>query len=185
MNYISPNSPAYYLTSVTKDRLPVFRLDALKAVVCRALDEARTSGKFLILAYVIMPDHFHIISDGDKKAAVVLRFINGLVGRRIIDFLKSEGRDSSLEKLRHETYRRGHEYSLWDHHPNVRLLTSESMFMQRVHYTHQNPARLSLVERAEDYRYSSVRFWNGTTWENEPLMVDIGKIRWRRGGGAS
>lgn len=67
MNYISPNSPAYYLTSVTKDRLPVFRLDLMKTVVCRALDEARTSGGFLILAYVIMPDHFHIISDGEKK----------------------------------------------------------------------------------------------------------------------
>jgi REP element-mobilizing transposase RayT len=185
MNYISPNSPAYYLTSVTKDRLPVFRLDTLKSVVCRALDEARTSGKFLILAYVILPDHFHIISDGEKKAAVVLRFINGLVGRRIIDFLKNEGHDPSLEKLRHGTYRRGHEYSLWDHHPNVRLLTSESMFMQRVHYTHQNPVRLGLVERAEDYRYSSARFWNGVPWEDEPLIVDIEKIKWRRGGGAS
>jgi hypothetical protein len=87
--------------------------------------------------------------------------------------------------LRHGTYRRGHEYSLWDHHPNVRLLTSESMFMQRVHYTHQNPVRLGLVERAEDYRYSSVRFWNRTTWEDEPLMVDIRKIRWRRRGEAS
>lgn len=57
MNYISPNSPAYYLTSVTNDRLPVFRLDGMKLVACAALDEARTSGKFLILAYVIMPDH--------------------------------------------------------------------------------------------------------------------------------
>ena len=185
MHYISPNSPAYYLTSVTKNRLPVFRLDALKSVVCRALDEARTSGKFLILAYVIMPDHLHIISDGEKKAAVVLRFINGLAARRIIDFLKSEGHSSSLEKLRRGAYRSGHEFSLWDHHPNVRLLTSESMFMQRVHYTHQNPVRLGLVKRAEDYRYSSARFWNRTMRDDEPLMVDIERIRWRRGGVAS
>jgi putative transposase len=185
MNYISPNSPAYYLTSVTKDRLPVFRLDALKTVVCGALAEARTSGGFLILAYVIMPDHFHLISDGDKKPGVVLRFANGLVSRRIIDFLKREGHTSSLEKLRHGAYRRAHEFSLWDHHPNVRLLTSESMFMQRVHYTHLNPVRLGLVEGAQDYRYSSVRFWNRATCEDEPLMVDLGKIKWRRGGAAS
>jgi len=58
---------------VTKDRLPVFRLDAMKSVVCGALNEARTSGKFLILAYVVMPVHWHFISDGEKKAAVVLR----------------------------------------------------------------------------------------------------------------
>jgi putative transposase len=185
MNYISPNSPAYYLTSVTKGRLPVFRLDAMKSVVRGALNEARISGKFLILAYVIMPDHLHVISDGEKKAAVVLRFMNGLISRRIIDFLKQEGHSSSLEKLRRESDRRGHEYSLWDHHPNVRLLTSESMFMQRVHYTHQNPVRLGLVERAEEYKYSSMRIWNRTPLEDEPLMVDIDKIKWRRGGRAS
>jgi REP element-mobilizing transposase RayT len=170
---------------VTKDRLPVFRLDAMKSVVCGALNEARRSGKFLILAFVIMPDHLHVISDGEKKAAVVFRFMNGLISRRIIDFLKQEGHSSSLEKLRHGSYRRGHEFSLWDHHPNVRLLTSESMFMQRAHYTHQNPVRLGLVERAEDYRYSSVRIWNRTPLEDEPLMVDIDQIKWSRGGGAS
>jgi REP element-mobilizing transposase RayT len=111
MNHISRNSPAYYLTFVTKDRLPVFRLDGMKSVVCGALNEARVSGKFLILAYVIMPDHLHVISDGEKKAAVVLRFMNGLISRRIIDFLIQEGHSSSLEKLRHEGYRRGHQYS--------------------------------------------------------------------------
>ena len=94
MNYISPNCPAYYLTSVTKDRLPVFRLDAVKSIACSALNEARTSGKFLILAYVMIPDHLHVISDGEKKAAVVLRFINGLISRRIIDFLKLGGHNS-------------------------------------------------------------------------------------------
>ena len=108
MNYISPNSPAYYLTSVTKDRLPVFRLDAMKSVACGALNETRISGKFLILAYVIMPD-----------------------------------------------------------------------------YTHQNPVRLGLVERAEEYKYSSARIWNGTPLEDEPLMVDIDQIKWRKGGVAS
>ena len=127
-----------------------------------------------------MPDHFHIISDGEKKAAAVLRFVNGIVSRRVIDFLKREGHHKPLEKLRHESYRRGHEYSLWDHHPSVRLLTSESMFMQRVHYTHQNPVRAGLLDKPEDYRYSSVRLWNRNPLEDEPLIVDIGKMKWRR-----
>lgn len=131
-----------------------------------------------------MPDHLHIISDGEKKAAVVLRFINGLISRRVIDFLKAEGHLTSLEKLRRGPDRRGHNYSLWDHHPNVRLLTSESMFLQRVHYTHQNPVRLGLTDRAEDYRHSSVRIWNRCPLDDEPLLVDVGKLKWRCGDGA-
>jgi REP element-mobilizing transposase RayT len=179
VNYISPDNPAYYLTSVTKDRLPVFRLDKLKSIACAALDEARGSGGFLILAYVIMPDHLHVISDSERKASVVLRFINGIISRRVIDFLKSEEHQSSLEKLRRESNRGGYSYSVWDHHPNKRVLTSESMFMQRVRYTHQNPVRLGLVEEAENYHYSSVRLWNRCPLDNEPLMVDIGKMKWR------
>jgi len=150
----------------------------MKSIACTALSEARTSGKFLILAYVIMPDHLHVVTDGEKKAAVVLRFINGIISRRVIDYLKSADHQSSLEKLRRESSARGHEYSLWDHHPNVRLLTSEGMFMQRVHYTHQNPVRLGLVERAEDYRYSSARMWNRNPSEDEPLVIDIREIKW-------
>jgi hypothetical protein len=87
---------------------------------------------------------------------------------------------SSLAKLRHEEHQRGYRYSLWDHHPNIRLLTSESMMMQRVHYTHQNPVRLGLVARAEEYRFSSARIWHKNPIEDEPLLVDIDKIGWRR-----
>jgi putative transposase len=180
MFYISPNSPAYYLTSVAKDRLPVFRSDKIKAIASQALDEARNSGSFLIFAYVIMPDHVHLITDSNKKPEAILRYANGVVARRVIDFIKEHGYVSSLEKLRHEDYRRRHRYSLWDHHPNIRQLTSESMFMQRVHYTHQNPVRAGLVEKAEDYRYSSVRLWNRKALEDEQLLVDINKIHWRK-----
>ena len=139
------------------------------------------SGGFLILAYVIMPDHLHLVSDGAKKAAQVLQFINGIISRRVINFLKEQEHESSLRKLQHAEYRRGHRYSLWDHHPNVRLLTSENMLMQRVQYTHQNPIRAGLVKGAEDYKYSSVRIWNGTPLEDEPLTVALDKLRWRLG----
>lgn len=179
MNLISPNSPAFYLTSVTKDRLPVFRLDRLKLVTCNAIAEARSSGGFFIFAYVIMPDHIHLITDGERKASRVLQFINGIVSRRVIDFLKQHEHQSSLKKLQHEEYRRGHRYSLWDHHPNVRLLTSENMFMQRVHYTHHNPVKAGLLNRAEDYKYSSARIWNNCPLESEPLDVDIRQLRLR------
>jgi hypothetical protein len=54
------------------------------------------------------------------------------------------------------------------------------MLMERVHDTHQNPVRAGLVRRAEDYRFSSVRIWNRPPLEDEPLIVDIDKIRWRK-----
>jgi len=53
--------------------------------------------------------------------------------------------------------------------------------MQKVNYIHQNPVRAGLVERAEDYRWSSVRIWKRCSLEDEPLIVDIDRIAWRQG----
>ncbi|MGH9765455.1 MAG: transposase, partial [Blastocatellia bacterium] len=75
---VSPDTPAYYLTSVPRDRLPVFRTDPIKTLTCDALDEARKSGKFLLLAYVIMPDHLHLVAAGDPKPSEILRYANGI-----------------------------------------------------------------------------------------------------------
>jgi len=168
------------LTSVAKDRLQVFRTDELKEIACKALDEARNSGKFALYAYVIMPDHLHVITDSTRSSADTLRFINGIMSHRVIAHLKEKGYESSLQKLRQETKRRHYQYSLWDHHPNVRLLLTEKMLMERVHYLHQNPVRAGLVERVEDYRYSSVRCWEEKPLEDEPLRMDLDRIKWRR-----
>src|SRR6185436_5146252 len=126
-----------------------------------------------------MPDHVHLITDSQNKAKRILQFVNGIVSRRVIDFLKQQAHETSLRKLQHEEYRRGHKYSLWDHHPNIRLLPNEEMFMQRVNYTHQNPVRAGLLNRAEDYRYSSARIWKGQPLVDEPLLIDLNRIRWR------
>ncbi|MEA2206852.1 MAG: REP-associated tyrosine transposase [Blastocatellia bacterium] len=181
MHTISRDNPALYLTAVAKDRLQVFRTDTIKRITCSALDEARNSCGFALYAHVIMPDHLHVITDSVFKPSKVLRYINGIISRRVIDHLKQHGHNASLEKLRHETKERGHSYSLWDHNNNVFSITSEDMFMQKVNYIHQNPVRAGLVERAEDYLWSSVRWWKGCPLENEPLRVDINKIAWRRG----
>jgi REP element-mobilizing transposase RayT len=63
MHTISRDDPAFYITAVAKNRLPVFRTDAIKAITCNALAEARKSAGFSIYAYVIMPDHLHAITD--------------------------------------------------------------------------------------------------------------------------
>ena len=180
MHAISRDTPALYLTAVARDRLPVFRTDTIKLITCAALDEARKSGGFAIYSYVIMPDHLHAITDSVLKPSKVLQYINGIVSRRVIDHLKEHGHNASPRKLRRESGTRKHQYSLWEHHSNALPIFSENMLMQKVNYIHQNPVRTDLVERAEDYRWSSVRIWKRCPLEDEPFIVDIDRINWRR-----
>ena len=97
----------------------------------------------------------------------------------MLDHLKEHDYQSSLKKLQQEIKARRYQYSLWDHHPNVRLLMTEKMLMERIHYTHQNPVRAGLVERPDDYRWSSVRCWKRNILEDEPLLMDLDRIKWR------
>lgn len=177
---ISIDHPCLYITAVAKDRLSVFRTDAIKSFTCAAIDEARISCGFLLFAYVLMPDHVHLLTDSPCKPSKVLQFIKGIASRRVLGYLKENKYETSLRKLQHEEWKRNHRYSLWQHDSDVFTVTSESMFMQKVNYINLNPVRAELVERAIDYRWSSARFWNKCRTEGEPLHVDIDKIVWRR-----
>src|SRR5215204_1496248 len=98
---ISQDSPALYITIVTKDRLPVFRTDQLKNLVCLAIDEARKTAGFLLFAYVIMLDHLHLLTSKPSTTSEVLRVLKGLTARRVIDYLSKNNHTSSLAKLQH------------------------------------------------------------------------------------
>src|SRR5687767_5748410 len=99
---ISQDSPALYITIVTKDRLPVFRTDALKQILCRALDEARASARILLFGYVIMIDHLHLLTNRPSTTSDVLQVLKGLSARRVIDYVKENCPLSSLAKLQHQ-----------------------------------------------------------------------------------
>jgi putative transposase len=177
---ISRDSPALFITAVAAHRLPIFRTDPIKVATCNALDEARKSCPLLIFAYVIMPDHLHLMTNKVESEARILRFIKGITARCVLGYLKEYQCNSSLEKLRVQQGSKNHEYSLWQTEKNVFSVFSESKFMEKVRYIHENPVRAGLVERAIDYRWSSARIWQGCALEDEPLTVDKDQIRWRQ-----
>ncbi len=177
---ISQDSPALYITIVTKDRLPVFRTTQMTELLCTAIDEARKSAGFLLFAYVIMLDHMHLLTSRPSTTSNVLRVLKGVTARRVIDYLKANGYSSSLGKLQHRERERHYRYSLWQTEKNVLPVFSEGMFMEKLNYIHQNPVRAGLAVRATDYRWSSARIWRGVAVENEPISVDKDVIHWRR-----
>ena len=179
MFQISRTTPAYYFTSVAHHRLPIFRTDKLKQVVCDAYSEVRKNHGILILAYVIMLDHVHALVYSDREMSDVLRLLNGVAARRVIQYLKENGFESSLFKLRGEIRGRNHKHSVWHHHSDSLDIFGEDTFRQKVEYIHNNPVRAGLVSDALDYRYSSARQWAGCQTEDEPLLTNHLEINWR------
>lgn len=141
----------------------------------------------MIFAYVVMLDHYHIITNGTLKPSDILRYLNGKAARRVINYLKENGFESSLDKLKKaEAGRKGYRHSVWEHHSNTFLITSEAMLLRKVNYIHQNPVVEGLAETAEAYTFSSSRFWNRKPLlGDEPLAPDIKHLTWKNGGRAS
>ena len=179
MFQISRDNPAYYLTSIAHNRLPIFQKDEVKQIVCDAFNEARTSAQILVFAYVIMTDHTHVVTDNAREINEVLRYLNGVSAKRLMDYLKEGGYESSLAKLRIQERGKNHKHSVYQHHPNALRVTGEDALIQKVNYIHQNPVRAGLVEHPDDYLFSSSRQWNGKPFENEPLLTDHKQIKWR------
>jgi REP element-mobilizing transposase RayT len=176
---ISRTTPAYYITAVAHHRLPIFRTDALKQVLCDAYAEARERHGLMILAYVIMPDHVHLLVYSTRLMEDVLRLLNGVSAWRIIQYLMENNFEGSLFKLRGETRARNHKHSVWQHHADSLEIFGEETFRQKVDYINMNPVRAGLVVDPSKYRFSSARQWVGKASDNEPLVTDHLAINWR------
>jgi putative transposase len=179
MFLISRATPACYFTCVTHHRLPIFRTEALKQVLCSAWTEAKERHNILIFAYVIMPDHVHLLASADREMADILRLLNGIAARRIIEHLRQNGHEGSLLKLRGGIRERNHRHSVWQHHADSLQIFGEDTFCQKVDYIHLNPVQAGLVNGPLEYRYSSARSWAGASDIEEPLVTDQNMIRWR------
>ena len=178
MFQISRITPAYYFSSVAHHRLPIFRTDKLKQILCETFNEVRNKHGILILAYVIMQDHTHLLVYSERSMGEALRLLNGVSARRVIQHLKENGFESSLLKLRGETRSRNHKHSVWQHHPDSLDIIGEDTFRQKLNYIHMNPVEDGLVNDPLEYRFSSARLWAGLS-DDEPLLTDHLKIDWR------
>ena len=175
---VSREHPCLLITSTTNNNVPVFRTTAIKAIACAALRAAQKSGGFSILAYVLMPNHLHIITDGNVQPSRILRFVNGVTSHRIIQHLKKNRFQSSLEKIRAKRPSESHQFSIWQGRSRLLYLYTEQFFRDRLMEIHRAPVDAKLVAKPEDYRWSSYRIWHGQTLPDEPLILHLKPMRW-------
>jgi putative transposase len=112
-----------------------------------------------LIAYVLMPDHFHLICNPrDGRIKEFCRDLKSAAAKNIV-------RNSRLGF--HKTDN-GHQ--VWQESFKALPLWSEWMIWQKIHYVHANPVKAGLVKTASDYYCSS--FGSFYQLSEEPLVVD-------------
>ena len=119
---------------MTAERRSLFQVTATAELFLKTILDYRSQGKFLLHAFVIMPDHFHalITPAPDVSLEKAMQFIKGGFSFR----LKSK-RD------------------VWMRSFNESQVSSEEKFLNCVRYIEDNPVRRGLATTPEEYPYSS------------------------------
>ncbi len=155
----------HYLTGNITRRLTVFEQAACCEAFIDVCGTLREKWPFKLIAYVLMPDHMHlIVNPKDGRIRELAGTLKSLSARRIIDKV------SGFSFLREKPDADGSIHQVWQESFKALPLWSDWLIWQKINYIHNNPLRSGLVQSAADYRWSSFRaFYLG---ECEPTKVD-------------
>ena len=123
----------FFITTATYNRRRLFQSSANAELFLETLQHYRGLGHYKLHAFVVMPDHVHLILTPQ-----------GITLERAVGFIKGGFSHRLASKL--PVWQRG----FTDH----RIRDTADMEARRV-YLHMNPVRGRLVEAAELYPYSS------------------------------
>ncbi|MBI3651258.1 MAG: transposase [Acidobacteria bacterium] len=166
----------HYATIVTHKRVQVFRRDKTCQFLIDAIAGAREKYPFKLIGYVIMPDHLHIIVNPlAHNIGTVMKQIKGVSAHDIIEWLRVEGHEKSLAKLKLENpQKRSHQYAMWLKEFFPVELWSLKFVQQKLQYIHNNPVRAGLCNHPAEWKWSSYRAY----FPHEPGSVPI-EIDWQ------
>ncbi len=140
-----------------------------------AIDDARRQFDFSLWAYVFMPEHVHLLvcpKQPDYDIGAILKAIKQPVGVKAIKHLR-EHAPAWLPRI---SVRRGKktERRFWQAGGGFdRNVTEARIILAMMEYIHGNPVRRELVEKAENWKWSSAGWIEG---ENSlrPDPVELG-----------
>ncbi len=162
----SINDPghAHELTFSCYKGLPLLGRDRTRQWFIEALDRARTKHSLEMWAFVIMPEHVHLLllpQPAEYRMAAILQAIKQPVACRAIDYLRTH-HAAWLEKLRVNRRSARAIYHFWQPGGGCdRNLTNAAIAWQSVEYMHNNPVRRGLAKHPTDWAWSSARWYDG------------------------
>jgi putative transposase len=151
----------------------LFSKDRSRRWFIEAMESARQRCRLAMWAYVIMPEHVHVIVCPRQPVYEVRLIRTALkvpVQRKALAFLRRQAPEY-LRRLSDQQPNGELHYRFWQRGGGYdRNVTDPATLRTMIEYVHQNPVRRGLVERATDWTWSSARFYDGLG--DVPIAMD-------------
>ncbi len=151
---IKAENAIYHIMQRGNEKKPIFKGGADKYCYLEKLQIAKQKFKFKIHAYCLMNNHVHLLVSAN--------------GADISEFMKSIN-VSYVAYFNHQYQRCGH---LFQGRFISEIVDTDRYFLQASKYIHANPVKALMVEKPQDYHWSSYGVYIGTR-KDELQLVDI------------
>ena len=143
----------HFVTFTCYHRRPLLADARARDVFLQILETVRRWYGFWITGYVVMPEHVHLlVSEPERKSlALSLQMLKQMVARRVLPKLAQRTEHLPLATAPATPFwqERYYDFNVW----------SEEKRVEKLRYIHRNPVKRGLVERPEDWRWSSYRHY--------------------------
>jgi len=158
-----PNQ-AHFLTFSCFHRQPFLTRDRARTWLIDALRKAAVKHDFHLWAWVIMPEHVHLVlwpQRHDYSIAKILASIKKPVTNAALRYVYAHA-PAFLDKMRDSPPRGKVVHRFWQRGGGYdRDLWSAQEVWEKIHYVHHNPVLRGLVARPEEWEWSSMRDYLG------------------------
>jgi putative transposase len=166
----------HFITCSCYHRKPWLNSARRRDLFLTILEQARQRYRFVVLGYVVMPEHFHLLvtepQEGDPS--------------KLMQVVKQRFAQRVLRRSRRK--RNGSQASLWDPGPThvwqARCydfnVWTERKRVEKLRYMHRNPVKRGLVTEPEQWPWSSFRdYLYGQTGKVQVNDTGVMKMRLR------
>lgn len=134
--------------------------DYCKQVIVDSLQWLHRNERCTIHAFVIMPNHIHLLWRIQNKFArrEVQGALLSFTAHKFRDYLSET---SKPKLLQHVVADKDRAFQFWERDAMVKECWSETFLLQKLHYIHNNPCQphWKLAALPEEYKWSSAQFY--------------------------
>lgn len=125
-----------------------------------------------------MSNHIHLLAQAkNHNLSDIVRDFKSFTSNSFIDTI-NEGKESRSDWMNmvfeyHGKFKNKQTNQIWTHENHAEQIYSQKFVVQKLDYIHQNPVRAGIVEKPEDYLYSSARNYAGIEAIMEVTLLDM------------
>lgn len=154
------NDDLHFLTFSCFQRRPYLGGAATRNLFENALERIRRRYEFAVLGYVVMPEHVHMLVSEPKASKL----------------------DCAIQALKLSVSVRQRKRPFWQDRYYDFNVYSSAKRTEKLRYIHRNPVARGLVEKPEDWAWSSFRHY--ATGVERTIEIESFWTSWRREHGA-